>query len=390
LILAQQALPHCFKKDFEMKLFSKNALSRSVVALAMMGSLGFASMNAQADDDKVLNFVNWTDYIGEDTIANFEKEFGIKVNYTTLDNNEVLNARLIAGHSGYDLAIPSATFAKSQIDGGLLMKLDKSQLPNLKNYDQSIVSKINGGIDAGSNYTASWLWGFNTVGINVAKVKVALGSEPMPANPLELVFNPKYTSKLKSCGVSFLDSPTEVVPTALSFLGKDPYSKNPADYTDALAMLKSVRPYVTMFSSSGYIDEMANGGLCAAFGWSGDFGIARARAADRKSGQEIKSFVFDGAIIFSDVMVIPAEAPHSRNALLFINYVLRPEVHAAITNRVKYPNANAAAKKFVAPDILKNSYPSPEEIVQMKGSKQITTEMRKLANKVFSSFKSGM
>lgn len=365
-------------------------IAKSALALALVGSASFCAYAQHADEDKVLNFVNWTDYIGEDTIANFEKEYGIKVNYTTLDNNELLNARLIAGHSGYDLAIPSATFAKSQIDGGLLMKLDKTQLPNLRNYDQSIVSKISGGIDPSSNYTASWLWGFNTVGINVAKVKAALGSDPMPANPMELAFNPKYAAKLKSCGMSFLDSPTEVIPSALLYVGKEPYSKNPTDYAEALAALKLVRPYVTMFSSSTYIDELANGGICVAFGWSGDFGIARSRAIERKTGQDIKSFAPEGAVLFSDVMAIPSDAPHPKNALLFINYVLRPEVQAAITNKVKYPNANQAARKFVSPEILKNSYPTPEEFASMHGSKQITNEMRKMSNKVYSSFKSGM
>ncbi|MBI3231265.1 MAG: extracellular solute-binding protein, partial [Burkholderiales bacterium] len=214
----------------------------------MAGVLTFAATSAMAQEEKVLNIYNWSDYIADDTLANFEKETGIKVRYDTYDNNEILHAKLVAGKTGYDIVVPSSTFARLQIDGGLLTKLDKSLLPNMKNLDPDIMAQM-AKIDPGNQHLINWLWGYTTIGINTAKVKAALGGEPMPANVWELFFNPKYISKLKSCGVSTLDSATEVLPAALHYLGKDPFSKNPGDYQEASALLKFVRPYVTLFSS---------------------------------------------------------------------------------------------------------------------------------------------
>ena len=217
-------------------------LGKLVRSLAVAGLATMAATGAWAQEEKVLNIYNWSDYIAEDTIQNFEKETGIKVRYDTFDNNEIVHAKLVAGKTGYDIVVPSSTFARMQIDGGLFQKLDKAALPNLKNLDPDIQSKISDGVDPGNQYLVNWLWGYTTVGINTAKVKAALGAEPMPDNVWELFFNPKYVSKLKSCGVSVLDAPTEVLPAALHFLGRDAYSKNPNDYKDAADLLKSVRP----------------------------------------------------------------------------------------------------------------------------------------------------
>ena len=210
------------------------------------------------EEEKVLNIYNWSDYIAEDTIKNFEKETGIKVRYDNFDNNEIVHAKLVAGKTGYDIVVPSSYWAKVQADAGLLRKLDKAQIPNLKNLDpdfQATLAKL----DPGNQFMVDWLWGYTTVGINVDKVKAALGSLPMPDNVWDLVFKPEYISKLRGCGVSFLDSATEIVPAALHYLGKPAYSRNQADYAGVGPLLKAIRPHVTLFSSSGYINDMANG-----------------------------------------------------------------------------------------------------------------------------------
>ncbi len=348
--------------------------------------------SALAQEEKILNIYNWSDYLAEDTIPNFEKETGIKVRYDTYDNNEILHAKLVAGKTGYDIVVPSSTFARLQMDGGLLAKLDKSQLPNLKNLDPDIQAQI-AKIDPGNQYLVNWLWGYTTIGINTARVKAALGSEPMPANVWELFFNPKYISKLKSCGVSTLDSATEVLPAALHYLGKDPFSKNAADYQEALALLKSVRPYVTLFSSSGYINDMASGSICMALGWNGDINIARSRALEGKTGQDVVAMVpKTGAVLFFDMMAIPADASHPKNALAFMNYIMRPEVQAGLTNKVKYANPNKESRKFINPEVAKNPsvFPSSSEMETMVAPKALTNDIRRLATRAYTSFKTGI
>ena len=360
--------------------------------LTLACSLFAAAPAAQAQEEKVLNIYNWSDYLAEDTISNFEKETGIKVRYDTYDNNEILHAKLVAGKTGYDIVVPSSTFARLQMDGGLLTKLDKSQLPNLKNLDPDIQAQI-ANIDPGNQYLVNWLWGYTTIGINTAKVKAALGSEPMPANVWELFFNPKYASKLKSCGVSTLDSATEVLPAALHYLGKDPFSKNADDYKEALALLKGVRPYVTLFSSSGYINDMASGSICLALGWNGDINIARARAIEGKTGQDVVAFVpKTGGVLFFDMMAIPADAAHPQNALKFMNYIMRPEVHAGLTNKVKYANPNKESRKFINPDVAKNPsvFPTSAEMAMMVAPKALSNDVRRLATRAYTSFKTGI
>lgn len=360
--------------------------------LTLACSVFAVAVPAQAEEEKVLNIYNWSDYLAEDTIPNFEKETGIKVRYDTYDNNEILHAKLVAGKTGYDIVVPSSTFARLQMDGGLLAKLDKAQLPNLKNLDPDIQAQI-ATIDPGNQYLVNWLWGYTTIGINTAKVKAALGSEPMPANVWELFFNPKYASKLKSCGVSTLDSATEVLPAALHYLGKDAYSKNPEDYKEALALLKGVRPYVTLFSSSGYINDMASGSICLALGWNGDINIARARAIEGKTGQDVVAFVpKTGAVLFFDMMAIPVDAAHPQNALKFMNYIMRPEVHAGLTNKVKYANPNKESRKFINPEVAKNPsvFPTSAEMAMMVAPKALSNDVRRLATRAYTSFKTGI
>jgi putrescine transport system substrate-binding protein len=347
---------------------------------------------ATAQEEKVLNVYNWSDYIAEDTIANFEKETGIKVRYDNFDSNEGLHAKLVAGKTGYDIVVPSSYWAKLQADGGVLQKLDKSKLPNWKNQDPALLEQL-AKLDPGNQYGVNWLWGYTTVGINVDKVKAALAGMPMPDNVWDLVFKPEYISKLKNCGVSFLDSATEVIPAALHYLGKPPYSKNQADYAGVGPLLKSIRPYVTLFSSSGYINDMAGGSICVALGWSGDISIARQRAIDGKTGQNIQPLIpKNGGILFFDMMVIPADAPHPDNAHKFINYILRPEVAAGLTNKVFYANPNAESKKFVKPEVANNPavFLSPADLQKMQAPDSIGGDIRRTMTRLYTSFKTGM
>ena len=365
---------------------------RSVSVLATL-ALALASFGLRAqEEEKILNIYNWSDYIAEDTIKNFEKETGIKVRYDNFDNNEIVHAKLVAGKTGYDIVVPSSNWAKLQIDGGLLRKLDKSQIPNLKNLDPAVQAQL-ARMDPGNEYMVNWLWGFTTVGINVDKVKAALGSMPMPDNAWDLVFKPEYISKMKGCGVAFLDSATEIVPAALHYLGKPSFSKNPSDYTGAANLLKSVRSSVTLFSSSGYINDMASGSICLALGWSGDMNIARQRAIDGKTGQNIQALIpKTGGLLFFDSMVIPADSQRPGNAHKFINYMLRPEVSASLTNKVFYANPTLASKPFVKPEVASNPtvFLPPADLKNMVAPDSLSNDLRRLMTRTYTSFKTGL
>jgi len=366
------------------------AFLSSMCAAAMLALA--ATAPAQADEEKVLNVYNWSNYIAPDTIANFEKETGIKVRYDVFDSNEIVHAKLVAGKTGYDVVVPSSYWAKMQADGGLLQKLDKTKIPNLKNLDPAILAQL-GRLDPGNQYLVNWLWGYTTVGINVDKVKAALGDLPMPDNVWDLLFKVEYISRLKSCGVSFLDSATEVVPASLHYLGRPAYSKNIADYQAVPPLLKAIRPYVTLFSSSGYINDLANGSICAAFGYSGDINIAKNRAIEGKTGQRIQTLTpKTGGVIFMDTMVIPADAPHPENAHKWINYILRPEVHAGLTNKVFYANPNLAARKLVKPEIANDPavFPPDAEMKKMAQPDALNNDIRRQMTRIYTSFKTGL
>lgn len=363
--------------------------TRPLLALSLAAWLASATPLALAQDSKVLNIYNWSDYIAEDTIKNFEKATGIKVRYDNYDNNEILQAKLMAGKSGYDIVVPSAHFAKTQIQGGLYQKLDRAQLTNWGNLDPALLEKL-GGIDPGNEHLVTWLWGFVTVGINTGKVKAALGGAPLPANPWDLIFKPEYAGKLKGCGINLLDSASEVMPVAMIYAGKAPYSKDAKDYEAAREVLAKARPSVTRFSSSGYINDLAAGQLCVVMGYSGDINIARARALETKSGQDIQALIPPtGATLFFDTMAIPKDAKNVKNAHLFINYILQPEVHASLTNKVFYANPNAASKKFVKKDVAENPtiFPGAADIKKLTTPDAVPQEIRRVQTRIFTSFK---
>ena len=373
------------------------------LGLALTAGALLLAGDARAADPKVLNIYNWSDYIAEDTIKNFEKETGIKVRYDTYDNNEILHAKLVAGKTGYDIVVPGSHFAKTQIEGGLLQKLDRSKLSNWGNLDKGLLDQL-AKLDPGNAHLVDWLWGYVTVGININKVKAALGDLPMPENAWSLLFDPKYASKLKSCGVSVLDSASEVLPAALLYLGKPPYSREAADYAEAGKLLKLIRPFVTKFSSSGYIEDMVGGATCLVMGFSGDINIARSRAAEAASDTKSKSKAKPkapvliealvpktGATLFFDTMAIPKDAKNVENAHLFINYILRPEVHASLTNKVFYANPNAASLKFVQKEVAENKsiFLDAEATKTMVAPDALPQDLRRVQTRTFTSFKAG-
>ena len=347
-------------------------------------------MPIAAAEEKILNIYNWPDYIAKDMVASFEKETGIKVNYQTFENNEGLQAKLVAGNTGYDIVVPGAVFAKPQIQAGLLQKLDKSKLSNITNLDASIMAKL-GTVDPDNAYLVPWAWSFTTVGINKAKVAQALGNTPMPANAWDLVFNPEYTAKLKSCGIAFLDSPTEVIPPAMHYLGKNAYSNDPADHKAAGEMLAKVRPHIRVFTST-MIDDLAGGKACVALGWAGDINIARTRAIENKNGNDIQTLLpSTGGLIFFDNLAIPKDAKRPNNAHAFINYFLKPEVSAALTNELGYATANKASLANVKPDIAKDPavFPDAANLQKMVPPDSFSNEARQSLGQVFTLFKKG-
>ena len=343
-------------------------------------------------EEKVLNIYNWPDYVPEGMIAAFEKESGIKVNYDTFETNEALHAKLVAGNSGYDIVVPGAVFAKPQIEGGLLQPLNKSKIPNLANLDTSIMAALVKA-DPENKHLVPWAWGFTTVGINRTKVEKALGGMPMPANAWDLVFNPKYTAKLKSCGIAYLDSPTEILPAALHYLGKEAYSNDPADYKAATAMLAKVRKDIRLFSAT-MIDDIAGGKACAAIGWSGDINIAAGRAKDNGSKDVIESLLpSTGALIFFDTMAITKDAKHPANAHAFMDFYLRAENAARLANEMNYVTGNKAAieKKLIKPEIAANKsiFVDPDFFAKLVPPSSFSNEAREALANAFNSFKKG-
>ena len=374
------------------KFSVSNNLRKLAVGLACLGALGAVSSPALADEEKVLNIYNWSDYIGKDTIANFEKETGIKVRYDTFDANETLHAKMVAGKTGYDIVVPTYDWGKMQAEGGLLTKLDKSKITTYGNLDPNLMRQLEV-MDPGNRYLAPWAWYLTTIGINVKRLKAALGTMPMPENPWDLLFKPEYAAKAKSCGVSVLDSGDEVFPAALRYLGKPPFSKDPADYKEAAKLLATIRPSITLFSSSGYINDLASGSLCLVLGWSGDIGIAKARAKEAKNGEVIQTMVpKNGAVLSIDTMAIPADAAHVDNAYKFISFVYRPEVSAGIVNNVHYANPIPSAAKFIDADTRDDTtvFLTKEDLARMVPKGSLNNDIRRVRTRLYTSFKTGL
>ncbi|KFN49972.1 hypothetical protein N790_01000 [Arenimonas malthae CC-JY-1] len=339
---------------------------------------------------KVLNVYNWSDYIGEDTIANFEKETGIKVTYDVFDSNEVLEAKLMAGNTGYDIVVPSLTFLSRQIQAGVFQELDKSRLSNYGNLDPAFMSLLAQN-DPGNAHALPYLWGTTGIGYNVAKVKEALG-EDAPVDSWALVFEPENLAKLKGCGVAILDTPSEIIPPVLRYLGEDPNSFDEAVIQKGVDRLKELRPHITYFHSSQFINDLANGDICVAVGWSGDIIQAQGRAAEAGKGIEIAySIPKEGAPMWFDMLAIPKGAANVDNAYLFLDYLMRPEVMAGVQNYVMYASANQAALPLVDEAVLQDPgiYPTEETKAKLFTLAVLPPEVDRLFTRHWTTLKTG-
>jgi len=336
-------------------------MGKTLLAGALMGAMATA---VQADD-KTLHVYNWSDYIAPDTIANFEKQTGIKVVYDVFDSNETLEAKLLAGKSGYDVVVPSNNFLAKQIKAGVYQELDRSKLPNWKNLDEDLLKAVGDASDPGNKHAFPYMWGSIGIGYNPEKVKAALGVDKIDS--WDAVFKPENIAKLKSCGVSFLDAPTEMIPAALHYLGKPSNSTDKKDLKAAEDLFLSVRPSITYFHSSKYISDLANGNICVAVGYSGDLEQSKARA--HEAGDKVKlDYVIpkEGAGTFYDMVAIPKDAENVDAAYKFMDFLMQPQVMAGITNAVRFPNGNKAATPLVDKDISSDPSIYPPADVKKK------------------------
>ena len=332
-----------------------------VVALEAMLCAG----TAMAEEPR-LNVYNWSDYIAPDTIPKFTAETGIKVTYDVYDGNEVLEAKLLSGRSGYDVVVPSASpFMARQIAAGVYRTLDRSKLPNWQNLDPRILDLV-AAADPENAHGAPYLWSFTGIGYNETQLHAALG-EAARGDSFALIFDPAVAAKLAPCGISLLDTPQEVFPAALAYLGLDPKSRDLGDLDKALAVLEKVRPYIRKFHSSQYINDLANGDLCVALGYSGDVVQARNRAREAGNAVQIGCQVPKERVQMAvDMLGVPADAPHPDNALRFIDYLLRPAVIAEVTDRVAYPNPNVPAATLGKAELRNDPAVYPPEDVRRR------------------------
>jgi putrescine transport system substrate-binding protein len=315
-------------------------------------------------EEAQLNVYNWSDYIAPDTIPKFVAETGIRVTYDVYDSNEVLEAKLLSGRSGYDVVVPSASpFMARQIAAGVYRVLDRGKMPNWKNLDPRILEMV-AASDPGNAHGVPYLWSFTGIGDNETQLRAALG-DAVPGDGLALIFDPAFAAKLAPCGISLLDTPQEVFPAALAYLGLDPKSRDLGDLDKAVAVLDKIRPYIRKFHSSQYINDLANGDLCVALGYSGDVVQARDRAREAGNGVHIGFRIPKERMQMAvDMLGVPADAPHPENALRFIDYLLRPAVIADITDAVAYPNPNLPATVLVKPEIRDDAAVYPPEDVR--------------------------
>ncbi|MBB4197992.1 putrescine transport system substrate-binding protein [Rhodoblastus sphagnicola] len=330
--------------------------------------------------EAVLNIYNWNDYIDPDTVPAFEKATGIKVTYDLYDANETLEAKLSAGGSGYDIVVPSLfPFAARQIKGGFYQPLDKSKLKNYGHLDKGLLARM-AAQDAGNAYLVPWMSGTVVIGYNVDKIKQILPNGPVDS--LKMLFDPAVAAKLKDCGISIMDSPTEVFPPALLALGLNPDSKKADELKKAAALLMKVRPSVRRYDSAEYINALANGDICIAWGYSSDMQVAKHRAQEAGKGVNIAVVIpKEGALRYIDTVAIPKDAPHTEAALKFIDFIMQPEVIAKTSSKIYVMSGNADAKPFVTPEVANDPtiFPPPEvekTIYTITGSDAATDRLR--------------
>ncbi|KKX32014.1 polyamine ABC transporter substrate-binding protein [Rhizobium sp. LC145] len=363
----------------------KTHLLRLAAAVAASAIAATAAM-AQ---ERVVHVFNWSDYIDESVLADFTKETGIKVVYDVFDNNEIVETKLLAGGSGYDVVVPTGPFLARQIQAGVFQKLDKSKLPNLSNLWPEISERL-AKYDPGNEYAVNYMWGTTGIGYNVEKVKAALGD--VPIDSWDIIFKPENAEKLKACGINILDASDETFAIAMNYLGKDPDSKETADLEAGGEVYQKIRPFVRSFNSSAYIDELANGDTCITIGWSGDVLQAKDRAEEAGKGVQVNYVIpKEGTYMWFDNLAIPADAKNVEEAHAFINYMMKPEVIAKSSNYVQYANGNLASQQFIDKEVLENPsvYPPAEVLSKLFVISSYGPKEQRVLNRVWTKIKTG-
>jgi putrescine transport system substrate-binding protein len=355
--------------------------------MTMTATLAMVAGAAAAEEVRVYN---WSDYIDEDLLTKFEEETGIDLIYDVFDSNELLETKMLAGGSGYDVVVPTGTFLQRQISAGAFQKLDKSKLPNLDNM-WDMVRERTAQYDPGHEYAINYMWGTTGIGVNVGEVTKRLG-EDAPIGSLELIFNPENMEKLADCGVHFLDAPTEMIPAALNYIGEDPNSHDPEVIEKAGEVFDAIRPYIQKFHSSEYINALANGDICVAVGWSGDVLQARDRAAEAENGVEIAyNAPKEGAQMWFDMMAIPVDAPNPDGAHKFLNFILDAKNMAAASNYVYFANGNKAAQEYLLDDVINDPaiYPNQETMEKLFTTTPYGAKVQRVVTRLWTRIKSG-
>lgn len=355
--------------------------------ITMLAALAVGATSAFAEDVRVYN---WSDYIDEDLLSKFQEETGINLIYDVFDSNELLETKMLAGSSGYDVVVPTGTFLQRQISAGAFQKLDRSKLSNSANL-WDVIEKRTAQYDPGNEYSVNYMWGTTGIGLNINKVKEVLG-EDAPVNSLALVFDPANMEKLASCGVEFLDAPTEMIPAALNYIGENPDAQDAETLQKAEPVLAAVAPYVKKFHSSAYINDLANGDICVAFGWSGDILQARDRAAEADNGVEIEYYApKEGALMWFDQMAIPVDAPNPDGALKFLNFIMDAQNAAAASNYVYYANGNKASQEFLNEDVIGDTaiYPDEETLENLYTTSPYDAKTQRVVTRLWTKVKSG-
>ncbi|MCX5495930.1 polyamine ABC transporter substrate-binding protein [Kaistia dalseonensis] len=363
----------------------KTILSRVVLSAAMLVGGSVLAMAA----DKEVHIYNWSDYIDPTILEDFTKQTGIKVVYDVYDSNEMVETKMLAGGSGYDIVVPTDRNMQRLIQAGVFQPLDKSKIPNLQYAWPEIYKRLET-YDPGNQYAVNYMWG--TTGIGYNKKLIADRMADAPVNSMDMIFKPEVAAKFADCGIYVLDSADDVMPAALNYLGLPPDSKETADLEKAAALIESVRPYIRKFHSSEFIEALANGDACIAFGFSGDILQARDRAAEAKNGVEIAySIPKEGALLWMDSMVVPKDAPNADAAFAFINYIQTPQVIAKATDYVNYPNGNLESQKYVNPDILKDTsiYPDPTTLSHLYTTTPNDPKVQRVLTRLWTKVKTG-
>jgi putrescine transport system substrate-binding protein len=342
-----------------------------------------------ADDGKVVDLYNWADYIAPSTAQEFEKRTGIKLRVSTFETNETLESRLMTGDSGYDVVVPTAPFMERQIRSGAYQPLEKKLLPNLANLDPALLARVALN-DPGNDHSVIYMWGTYGIGYNVKEVTGALGG--LPPDGWAVLFDPTYASRLQKCGIGTLDAPAGVIRLVLKYLGRDPNAPSPGDLADAERVLMKIRPYIRTINTTNIIESIANGDLCIALGYNGDFVQARNRARDANNGIRIAFMIpREGSLLWFDMLAIPKNAPHAANALVLVNFLMDPHVIAQISNYIGFANANIAATPFLDPSIAADPiiFPPPDQRQRLFVETEDSPEQARALTRIWEKFKTG-